>query len=101
MSKVDQDALQKSGSEEKSDRTRKIKTQILEKAGRPPRLAHVEVCQHQNGNYRVNVWEKLDPAGDCVHSTALHIGASYYLKVSDSGEILESNPPLTPRRFAV
>jgi hypothetical protein len=75
--------------------------QILEKTGLPPRLHRVEVCQHHNGNYRVNVWEKIEPTGDTAFSTAVHIGASYYLKVSDSGEILHSNPPLTPRRFAV
>ncbi len=100
MAKVDPEVPQKSESEEKLDHVQKIKMQILEKAGRPPRLHHIEVCQHHNGNHRVNVWEKLEPTGDTAFSTAVHIGASYYLKVSDSGEILHSNPPLTQRRFA-
>ncbi|QDT08180.1 hypothetical protein [Planctomycetes bacterium K23_9] len=99
MAKVDQAAAQKSAPVAESDHTEKIKSQILEKAGRPPSLHHVEVCRHHNGNYRVNVWEKLKPTGDSAFSTEVHIGASYYLKVSDSGEIMACNPPLTQRRF--
>ncbi|KAA1258839.1 hypothetical protein LF1_13630 [Rubripirellula obstinata] len=99
MSKVDQEAPQKVETAAQSDHTVTIKTQILEITGRPPRLHHVEVCQHHNGNYRVNVWENLAPTGDSEYSTTVHIGASYYLKVSDSGEILSSNPPLAQRRF--
>ena len=101
MAKVDQGAPQKSEFEEKADHAQKIKTQILEQTGRPPRLDHIEVCQHHNGNYRVNVWEQREPLEDCALSAAFHIAASYYLKVSDSGEIVHSNPPLTKRRFAV
>ncbi|TWU10552.1 hypothetical protein [Allorhodopirellula heiligendammensis] len=95
MAKVDQAAPQKDDSAAESDHTETIKSQILEKTGRPPGLERVEVCRHHNGNYRVNMWEKLESTGDSVFSTRVHIGASYYLKVSDSGEIVRSNPPLT------
>ncbi|TWT80366.1 hypothetical protein CA13_17790 [Planctomycetes bacterium CA13] len=100
MAKFAQTAPQKDEPVAESDHTETIKSQILKKTGRPPRLHHVEVCQHHNGNYRVNLWEKLKPTGDSAFSTAVHIGASYYLKVSDSGEIVHSNPPLTKRRFS-
>jgi len=100
MAKVDQAATQKEGPVAESDHTDKVKTQILEKTGRPPRLHHVEVCRHHNGNHRVNVWENLEPTGDSAFSSRVHIGASYYLKVSESGEIIQSNPPLTQRRFS-
>lgn len=99
MAKADQATPPKDAPVAESDYSEKIKSQILEKTGRPPRLHHVEVCRHHNGNHRVNVWEKLEPTGDSAFSTGVHIGASYYLKVSDSGEILHSNPPLTERRF--
>lgn len=99
MAKVDQAVPPQEEPAAESDHTQKIKTQILEKTGKPPRLHNLEVCRHHNGNYRVNIWEKLDPTGDSAFSTRVHIGASYYLKVSDSGEIVDSNPPLTQRRF--
>ncbi|TWU44821.1 hypothetical protein Poly51_58870 [Rubripirellula tenax] len=99
MENVDQATPQKSDSGAGPDHTATIKSQILEKTGRPPRLHRVEVCQHHNGNYRVNVWEKLEPTGDSPFSTEVHIGSSYYLKVSESGEIIQCNPPLTKRRF--
>jgi hypothetical protein len=95
MAKADQSAPQKNQPVSESDHADKIKSQILEKTGRPPRLDHVEVCRHHNGNYRVNIWEKLKPTGDSAFSTCVRIGSSYYLKVSDSGEIIDSNPPLT------
>ncbi len=101
MAKVEQEALQKGESTAELDRAQRIKYQILEKTGQPPRLHHVEVCQHHNGNYRVNVWEKRTSTGDNAFSTDVHISASYYLKVSDSGEIVHSNPPLTQRSFPV
>jgi hypothetical protein len=55
----------------------------------------VEVCRHHDGNYRVNIWEQLESMGDSVFSMAVTIRSSYYLKVSDTGEIIRSNPPLT------
>ena len=95
MAKVDQAAPKKDEPVAVPNHTEKIKAQVLEKVGRPPRLHRVEVCRHHNGNYRVNVWEKLEPTGDSAFSTPVHIGSSYYLKVSDSGEIIRCNPPLT------
>jgi hypothetical protein len=99
MAKVDQPAPKKDDSESLADHAATIKSQILEKIGKPPRLHRVEVCQHHNGNYRVNVWEELEPLGEFSLSKRIHIGASYYLKVSDSGEIVHSNPPLKKRKY--
>ena len=95
MAKIDQAAPHNDDPAALSDYTEKIKSQVLDKIGRPPRLHRVEVCRHHNGNYRVNIWEKLDPLGDFALSQRVHILSSYYLKVSDSGEIMKSNPPLT------
>lgn len=95
MAEVDQDAPKKDEPVAESNYTEKIKSQVLEKVGRPPRLDRVEVCRHHDGNYRVNIWEQLEPIGDSVFSAAAHILSSYYLKVSDTGEIIRSNPPLT------
>ncbi|MDA8746037.1 hypothetical protein N9N28_15535 [Rubripirellula amarantea] len=99
MAKVDQASPQKEKPAADSDHTERIKSQILEKTGTPPRLHHVEVNQHHNGNYRVNLWEKLEPTGDSAYTTLVRIGASFYLKVSDEGEIIHSNPPLTKLQF--
>ena len=74
--------------------TAKIKSQVLAKIGRPPRLDHVEVSKHHNGKYRVNIWEQPEPNKDFVVPPGPHIGLSYYLTVSDTGEIIHSNPPL-------
>lgn len=74
--------------------TEKIKSQVLAKIGRLPRLNHVEVSQHYNGNYRVNVWEQPEADKEISVTRGARIRSSYYLKVSDSGEILHSNPPL-------
>jgi len=75
--------------------TEKIKSQVLAKIGKPPRLDRVEVSRHHNGNYRVNVWEQPEPVKNMAVTAGARIRSSYYLKVSDSGEILDSNPPLT------
>ncbi len=75
--------------------TERIKSQVLTKIGKPARLDHVEVCQHHNGNYRVNIWEQPEPKTDISVTSTPRIGSSYYLKVSDTGEIIDSNPPLT------
>lgn len=74
--------------------TERIKSQVLAKIGRPCRLERVEVCQHHNGNYRVNIWEQPEPNKSIAVTIAPRIGSSYYLKVSDTGEILHSTPPL-------
>jgi len=95
MAKVDQAAPPNDESGAESDHTEQIKSQILAKTGKPVFLHHVEVCRHHNGNYRVNLWEKLEATGDYAFSKPVRIGSSYYLKVSDSGEIIRCNPPLT------
>ncbi|HRX80403.1 MAG TPA: hypothetical protein P5307_15130 [Pirellulaceae bacterium] len=99
MEKVDQAAPKKDEPAAAPNHTKKITSQVLEKIGRPPRLQRVEVCRHHDGNYRVNIWEQLEPKGDSVLSSGVHILSSYYLKVSDTGEILRSNPPLTKLRL--
>jgi len=95
MAKIDQAAPKKDEPVAVSNHTEKITSQVLEKVGRPPRLHRVEVDRHHDGNYRVNIWEELESMGDSVFSTNVHILSSYYLKVSDTGEIIRSTPPLT------
>jgi len=75
--------------------TEKIKSQVLAKIGKPPRLDRLEISRHHNGKYRVNVWQQPEPNKNFAVTIAPRIGLSYYLKVSDTGEIIESNPPLT------
>jgi ABC-type Zn2+ transport system substrate-binding protein/surface adhesin len=74
--------------------TEKIKSQVLAKIGNPPRLHRVEVSNHHNGKYRVNIWEQPDPVKNLAVTVSARIRSSYYLKVSDAGEIIDSNPPL-------
>ena len=95
MAKDDHVAQNKDEPVAVSDHTEKIRSQVLEKVGKPPRLHRVEVCRQHNGNYRVNIWEQLEPTRDSALSMGVHIRSSYYLKVSDTGEIIRSNPPLT------
>jgi hypothetical protein len=78
-----------------SSHTEKIKSQVLARIGKPPRLDRVEVSRHHNGNYRVNIWEQPEPNKNMVVTISARIRSSYYLKVSDTGEIIDSNPPLT------
>jgi hypothetical protein len=75
--------------------TETIKTQLLAKLGKLPRLDHVEISRHHNGKYRVNIWQQREPDENIAVTTGLCIGLSYYLTVSDAGEIIDSNPPLT------
>lgn len=100
MAKIDPAAPKKAQPVVAANHTEKIKSQVLEKVGRPPRLHHVEVDRHHDGNYRVNIWEQLESIGDFAYSTNVHIRSSYYLKVSDAGEIIRSNPPLTKLSFS-
>ena len=100
MAKVDQAAPKKDEPVVVPNHTEKITSQVLEKVGRPPRLHRVEVCRHHNGNYRVNIWEQLEPDGQFAVTIAPRIRSSYYLKVSDTGEIIRSNPPLTKLGFS-
>ena len=74
--------------------TEKIKSQVLAKIGRPPRLDHVEVSEHSNGKYRVNIWERPELNKNTAVTISPRIGPSYYLTVSDKGEIMHSNPPM-------
>ena len=74
--------------------TEKIKSQVLAKIGRPPRLDHVEVSRHHGSKYRVNIWEQPEPNKNSAVMSSPHVGLSYYLTVSDKGEIIHSNPPM-------
>ena len=73
----------------------KIKSQVLAKIGKPPRLDRLEISRHHNGKYRVNIWQQPEPNKDFAVTFAPRIGLSYYLTVSDTGEIIDSNPPMT------
>ena len=73
----------------------KIRSQVLAKIGKPPRLDRVEVSRHHNGKYRVNIWEQPEPNNNLAVTFGPRIRSSYYLTVSDTGEILDSNPPMT------
>ena len=73
----------------------KIKSQVLAKIGKLPRLDHVEISRHPSGHYRVNIWEQPEPDKKLAVTTSARIGWSYYLTVSETGEIIDSNPPMT------
>jgi hypothetical protein len=75
--------------------TERIKAQVLAKIGKLPRLGRVEVSRHHGGKYRINIWEQPEPDRNLVVTIAARIRSSYYLTVSDTGEIIDSNPPLT------
>jgi hypothetical protein len=75
--------------------TEKIKSQVLAKIGMPPRLHRVEVSKHHNGKYRVNIWEQPESDKDIAVTAGARIGRSFYLTVSETGEIIDSNPPMT------
>ena len=74
--------------------TEKIKSQVLAKIGKPPRLDRVEVSRHHGGNYRGNICEQPEPDKHMAVTVSAHIQLSYYLKASDTREIIHSNPPL-------
>jgi len=80
--------------------TERIKLQVLAKIGKPPRLDRVEVSRHHSGNYRVNIWQQPEPDKTLAVTTAPRIGLSYYVIASDSGEIIDSNPPLNTAAFS-
>jgi hypothetical protein len=79
----------------KPNHVEKIKSQVLAKIGKPPRLERVEVSKHHNGKYRVNIWQQPEADRSIAVTFGARIGLSYYLTVSDNGEIIDSNPPLT------
>ncbi|MGA2254212.1 MAG: hypothetical protein ABSG53_06075 [Thermoguttaceae bacterium] len=78
----------------KPNHTEKIKSQVLAKIGKPPRLHRVEVCKQHNDKYRVNLWEQPEQIKNIAVTASVRIRSSYYLKVSDAGEIIDSSPPL-------
>jgi hypothetical protein len=71
-----------------------IKSQVLAKIGTPPRLHRVEVSKHHAGKYRVNIWEQPELDKHIAVTPSPRIRSSYYLTVSDKGEIIHSNPPM-------
>ena len=95
MEKVEKAAAKKEDSVAAPNHTEKIKSQVLAKIGKPPRLDRVEVSRHHNGKYRVNIWEQPEPDRNIAVTFGARIGLSYYLTVSDTGEIVDSNPPMT------
>jgi hypothetical protein len=80
---------------QEANRTERIKSQVLAKIGKPPRLDRVEVSPHHGSKYRVNIWEQPEPNKNIAVTIGPRIRSSYYLTVSDTGEIIDSNPPLT------
>ena len=94
MEKVEKAAPQKEEPVAVPNHTEKIKSQVLAKIGKPPHLDRVEVSRHHGGNYRVNLWEQPEPNKNIAVTISARIRSSYYLKVSDTGEIIHSNPPL-------
>jgi hypothetical protein len=79
--------------------TEKIRSQVLAKVGKPPRFERVEVCRHHKGKYRVNIWQQFELNKNIAVTPGSRIGPSYYLTVSDTGEILQSDPPMTKVRL--
>jgi hypothetical protein len=94
MEKVEKATTKKEEPVAVPNHTQKIKSQVLMKIGKPPRLDRVEVSRHHNGKYRVNIWEQPEPSKNLAVTSGVRIRSSYYLTVSDTGEILDSNPPL-------
>jgi hypothetical protein len=78
-----------------ANHTERIKAQVLAKIGKPPRLDRVQVSRHHNGKYRVNIWQQPESDKHIAVTIGPRIGLSFYLTVSDTGEILHSNPPMT------
>ena len=81
--------------------TATIKSQVLARIGKPPRLDRVEVCKQHNGNYRVNIWEQTEPKKNIAVTPSPRIALSCYLTVSAKSEIIKSNPPLSMLRSPV
>jgi hypothetical protein len=79
----------------KPNHTDKIKNQVLAKIGKLPRFDHVAISPLHNGKYRVNIWQQTEPDASIAITTGVRIGLSYYLTVSDTGEIIHSDPPMT------
>ena len=75
------------------DHAEKIRSQVMAKIGIPPRLDRVEICRHHNRKYRVNIWQQFELNKNIAVTPSSRVGLSYYLTVSDTGEILHSDPP--------
>jgi hypothetical protein len=76
----------------------KIASQVLAKVGMPPRFDRVEVCEHHHGKYRVNIWQQFEANNLIAVTPSSRVGLSYYLTVSETGEIVHSDPPMTKVR---
>ena len=77
--KTDEKAISKRDEPEAvPNHSEKIKSQVLAKIGKPPRLDRVEVSRHHNGHYRVNIWEQPEPNKSFAITLAPRIGRSYY-----------------------
>ncbi len=96
MEKVERTTLKTAEPVAVPNHTGRIKSQVLAKIGKPPRLDRVEVSRHRNGKYRVNIWEQPEPNKNITVTIGPRIRSSYYLTVSDTGEIIDSDPPLKP-----
>ncbi len=94
MEKVEKTTIKREEPVAVPNHTGRIKSQVLAKIGKPPRLDHVEVSRHGNGKYRVNIWEQPEPNKNILVTVGRRIRSSYYLTVSDTGEIIDSDPPL-------
>ena len=94
MEKAKNTSLNKDEAAAVPNHTERIKSQVLAKIGKSPRLDHLEISRHHNGNYRVNIWQQPDPDKNFAVTMAPRIGLSYYLTVSATGEIIDSNPPM-------
>ncbi|MHB1038177.1 MAG: hypothetical protein ACYC35_26455 [Pirellulales bacterium] len=95
MEKVEKTTPKKEEPVAVPNHTETIKAQVLAKIGKPPRLERIEVSRHDGGHYRVNIWEQPEPNKNIAIAISARILSSYYLKVSESGEITHCNPPLT------
>jgi hypothetical protein len=95
MEKIEKAAPKKEEPIVAMDHTEKIKSQVLAKIGKPPRLDRVEVSKHHGGKYRVNIWQQREADKSISVTSGARIALSYYLTVSDTGDIIDSNPPLT------
>jgi hypothetical protein len=94
MGKTESVALEKVEPVALPNHTEKIRSQVLAKIGKPPRLNRVEVSRHNDSKYRVNVWVQPEPKKNLAVTIGPRIGPSYYLTVSPTGEIIDSDPPL-------
>ena len=92
---TNQDKAEQAEQPQKANHTERIKSQVLAKIGRPPRLDRVEVSRHHGTKYRVNIWQQPESDKNIAVTISPRIGLSYYLTVSDTGEIIHSDPPLT------